>query len=139
VRSEWLSRLPGWTLLYRVMTCFYRGMDGIMVSNHGGCATETGRATIDCLAEVVDAAGSQTPVLVDGGFRRGTDIYKALALGARAVGIGRPYIYGLAAFGQEGVERVLDILRAELQLVMRQCGTPSIAQISRGAIVRTQI
>ena len=117
--------------------CREHGVDGIMVSNHGGRATETGRATIDCLAEVVDAAGSQIPVLVDGGFRRGTDIYKALALGARAVGIGRPYIYGLAAFGQDGVERVLDILRAELTLVMRQCGTPSIAQISRAAIVRT--
>jgi len=117
--------------------CCEHGVDGIVVSNHGGRATETGRATIDCLAEVVDAAGSRVPVLVDGGFRRGTDIYKALALGARAVGIGRPYIYGLAAFGQEGVERVLDILRTELQLVMRQCGTPSIAQISRAAIVRS--
>ncbi|MGP8246879.1 MAG: alpha-hydroxy acid oxidase [Bryobacteraceae bacterium] len=117
--------------------CREHGVDGIVVSNHGGRATETGRATIDCLAEVVDAAGSRIPVLVDGGFRRGTDIYKALALGARAVGIGRPYIYGLAAFGQEGVERVLEILRKELQLVMRQCGTPSIGQISRASIIRT--
>jgi isopentenyl diphosphate isomerase/L-lactate dehydrogenase-like FMN-dependent dehydrogenase len=118
--------------------CREHGVDGILVSNHGGRATETGRATIDCLAEVVDAAGNQIPVLVDGGFRRGTDVYKALALGARAVGIGRPYIYGLSEFGQEGVERVLDILRAELQLVMRQCGTPSIDRITRASIVRSQ-
>ncbi len=67
-------------------------------------------------------------MLVDGGIRRGTDAYKALALGAKAVGIGRPYIWGLTAFGQEGVERVLEILRAELQLTMKQCGTPTIAQ-----------
>lgn len=117
--------------------CREHGVDGIIVSNHGGRAAETGRATIDCLAEVVDAAGSQTPVLVDGGFRRGTDVYKALALGARAVGIGRPYIYGLATFGQEGVEQVLDILRAELQVAMRQCGTPTIARITRASIVRS--
>jgi len=76
------------------------------------------------------------PVFVDGGFRRGSDIYKALAIGARAVGIGRPYIYGLTSFGQEGVERVLEILRAELTLTMRQCGTPAVAKITRSAILR---
>ena len=117
--------------------CQEHGVDGVYVSNHGGRSSETGRATIDSLVEVVDAVGSRIPVMVDSGFRRGTDIYKALALGARMVGIGRPFIYGLAAFGQEGVERVLDILRAELQLIMRQCGTPSIAQITRASIVRT--
>ncbi len=116
--------------------CRENGVDGIVVSNHGGRATETGRATIDSLGEVVDAAGARVPVLVDGGFRRGTDIYKALALGARAVGIGRPYIYGLSAFGQEGVERVLDILRAELQMTMKQCGTPAIAQITRASVAK---
>ena len=112
------------------------GADGVIVSNHGGRATETGRSTIDILPEVVDAVGGQIPVFVDGGFRRGTDIYKALAIGAKAVGIGRPYIYGLSAFGQEGVERVLDILRAELTLTMRQCGTPSVAQITRASVLR---
>jgi 4-hydroxymandelate oxidase len=112
------------------------GVDGVIVSNHGGRATETGRGTIDILPEVVDAAGGQIPVLVDGGFRRGSDVYKALAIGARAVGVGRPYIYGLASFGQEGVERVLDILRAELTLTMRQCGTPEIAQITRASVLR---
>jgi len=112
------------------------GVDGVVVSNHGGRAAETGRGTIDILPEVVDAVGSQIPVFVDGGFRRGTDVFKALAIGARAVGIGRPYIYGLSAFGQEGVERVLDIYRAELSLIMRQCGTPTIAQITRASILK---
>jgi isopentenyl diphosphate isomerase/L-lactate dehydrogenase-like FMN-dependent dehydrogenase len=107
------------------------GLDGVIVSNHGGRATETGRATIDALAEVVDGVGGQIPVFVDGGFRRGTDIFKALALGARAVGIGRPYVWALSAFGQKGVERVIDIARAELQLTMRQCGTPAIRDITR--------
>ncbi|MGA2716315.1 MAG: alpha-hydroxy acid oxidase [Bryobacteraceae bacterium] len=114
--------------------CREHGVDGIVVSNHGGRATEDLRPTIDSLPEVVEAAGGQIPVLVDGGFRRGTDIFKALALGARAVGIGRPYIYGLSSFGQEGVERVLDILRAELQMVMKQCGTTAIAQITRASV-----
>jgi len=72
---------------------------------------------------------------VDGGFRRGTDVFKALALGARAVGIGRPYMWGLAAFGQPGVERVLDLLHAEFELVMKQCGTRSIAEIARPSLV----
>ncbi len=111
------------------------GADGVIVSNHGG-RVETGRGTIDILPEVVDAVGGRIPVLVDGGFRRGSDVYKALAIGARAVGIGRPYLYGLASFGQEGVERVLDILRAELTLMMRQCGTPAIAQITRASVLR---
>jgi 4-hydroxymandelate oxidase len=115
------------------------GVDGVIVSNHGGRATETGRATIDILPEVVDAVGSQIPVFVDGGFRRGSDVYKARAIGARAVGIGRAYIYGLASFGQEGVERVLDIFRGELSLTMRQCGTPTIAQITRNSILRNGV
>jgi len=94
------------------------GADGVIVSNHAG-RVETGRGTIDILLEVVDAVGGRIPVLVDGGFRRGSDVHKALAIGARAVGIGRPYLYGLASFGQEGVERVRDILRAELAPAMR--------------------
>ena len=112
-----------------------RGIDGLIVSNHGGRALETGRSTIEALGEVVDAAGGAMPVLVDGGFRRGPDVFKALALGARGVGIGRPYVWGLSAFGQQGVERVLDILRAELQLTMRQCGTRAIKDITRAAVL----
>jgi isopentenyl diphosphate isomerase/L-lactate dehydrogenase-like FMN-dependent dehydrogenase len=111
------------------------GVDGLVVSNHGGRATETLRATIDCLPEVVDAVGGRVPVLVDGGVRRGTDVFKALASGARAVGIGRPYIWGLSAFGQEGIERVLEILHAELTLTMRQMGTPSVRDITRARLV----
>ena len=111
------------------------GVDAIIVSNHGGRAFETGRSTIEVLGEVVDGAGAM-PVLVDGGFRRGTDVFKALALGARAVGIGRPYVWGLSAFGQAGVERVIDLLRAELQMTMRQCGTPTVGRITPAAIGR---
>jgi 4-hydroxymandelate oxidase len=111
------------------------GADAVLVSNHGGRATETLRSTIEALPEVVDAVGNQIPVFVDGGFRRGTDIYKALALGAKAVGVGRPYVWALSAFGQTGVEKVLEILRAELTLTMRQCGTPTLAQISRAAVM----
>jgi isopentenyl diphosphate isomerase/L-lactate dehydrogenase-like FMN-dependent dehydrogenase len=112
------------------------GVDGLIVSNHGGRAEESGRATIDCLPEVVEAVRGAMPVLIDGGIRRGTDIFKALALGARAVGIGRPYLWGLGAFGQPGVERVLDILRAELELVMAQCGTRSIDEITPAHVLR---
>lgn len=105
------------------------GADAIWVSNHGGRATETGRGTIECLPEIVRAVNGRIPIIVDGGFRRGTDIYKALALGASAVGIGRPYCYGLGAFGQAGVERVLDLLHRELLITMRGSGTPTIASI----------
>jgi isopentenyl diphosphate isomerase/L-lactate dehydrogenase-like FMN-dependent dehydrogenase len=105
------------------------GADAIWVSNHGGRATETGRGTIECLPEIVSAINGRIPVIVDGGFRRGTDIYKALAMGASAVGIGRPYCFGLGAFGQAGVERVLDLLNRELLITMRGSGTPTIASI----------
>jgi len=111
------------------------GADGIIVSNHGGRAEESGRGTIECLPEVIDGAGNM-PVLIDGGFRRGTDVYKALALGAKAAGMGRPYIWGLSAFGQAGVERVIDMMRAELALTMRQMGTPTIQSITKAAIIR---
>jgi 4-hydroxymandelate oxidase len=116
--------------------CLEHGVDGIIVSNHGGRSHSSARATIDCLPEVVQAVGGRIPVIVDGGVRRGTDVFKALALGATAVGIGRPYLWGLAAFGQPGVERVLDILRRELSLIMGQCGTPSLKDITQTSIVR---
>ena len=112
------------------------GVDGLVVSNHGGRATETLRGTIDCLPEVVGAVKGRVPVFLDGGVRHGTDIYKALASGARGVGIGRPYIWGLSAFGQEGVERVLEILRAELTMTMKQMGTPTVKEITSARVVR---
>jgi isopentenyl diphosphate isomerase/L-lactate dehydrogenase-like FMN-dependent dehydrogenase len=112
------------------------GVDGLIVSNHGGRGEETLRPTIECLPEVLDGAAGKIPVLVDGGIRRGTDLFKALALGATAVGIGRPYIWGLASFGQAGVETVLEILRRELKTIMRQAGTPSIDKITRASVVQ---
>jgi isopentenyl diphosphate isomerase/L-lactate dehydrogenase-like FMN-dependent dehydrogenase len=118
-----------------VLACEH-GVDGVVVSNHGGRATDTGRGTIDILPEVVDAVGHQIPVFVDGGFRRGTDVFKALSLGARAVGIGRPYVWGLAAFGQEGVERVIEILRTELIMTMRNCGVSSTTMFTRDSVLR---
>jgi len=111
------------------------GVDGLIVSNHGGRAEDSGRASIDSLEEVVAGVRGRVPVLVDGGFRRGTDVFKALALGANAIAIGRPYIWGLASFGQEGVEKVLEILRKELLAAMRQAGTRSIAEINWSYVV----
>ena len=113
------------------------GADGVVVSNHGGRNEETLRATIDCLPEVVAAAHGQIPVFIDGGIRRGTDIFKALALGATAVGLGRPQAWGLAAFGQSGVEAVIDILNRELGAIMRQAGTPTIASITAARVARS--
>ncbi|MBL8177782.1 MAG: alpha-hydroxy-acid oxidizing protein [Bryobacterales bacterium] len=112
------------------------GVDAIVVSNHGGRDSDAGRASIEALPEVVAAVGARIPVLMDGGIRRGTDIYKALALGARAICIGRPYLWGLSAFGQPGVERVLEILTRELDLILRAAGTPRIASINPGSVVR---
>ncbi len=105
------------------------GADGIVVSNHGGRATETDKGTIECLPEIVSAVNSRIPIIIDSGFRRGTDVYKALAMGASAVGIGRPYCWGLGAFGQAGVERVLDLLNRELLITMQGSGTPTINSI----------
>jgi (S)-2-hydroxy-acid oxidase len=114
------------------------GVDAVVVSNHGGRNEETLRATVDCLPEVVAAVRGRVPVLIDGGIRRGTDVFKALALGAAAVGVGRPQVWGLAAFGQRGVEAVIDILNRELATIMRQAGTPTIASISREHVLRSK-
>ena len=107
------------------------GFDAIQVSNHGGRATETGESTIETLPEIVAEVNKKVPILVDGGFRRGTDVFKALALGATAVGIGRPILWGLGAFGQAGVDRVAEIVQRELRLVMGNCGTAKLAEIGR--------
>jgi len=111
------------------------GVDGIIVSNHGGHEDASGRGTIECLPEVVAGAAGKIPVLIDSGFRGGADVFKALALGAIAVGIGRPHIWGLSAFGQEGVETVIALLRRELQVMMAQTGAASIAKIRRDSLV----
>lgn len=110
-------------------------VDGIIVSNHGGRQLESLRPTIDCLPEIVEEINGRIPILIDGGIRRGTDIFKALALGATAVCIGRPFCWGLGALGQQGVEMVLDIFKAELIRDMQLAGTASIDKISRNHIL----
>jgi len=105
------------------------GIDAIIVSNHGGRSEDSGRSTIDALPEIIEAVGGRMPVLIDSGFRRGTDIVMALAMGAQGVCVGRPYIWGLGAFGQPGVERVLELLREELRVAMMQVGAPSIRHL----------
>jgi 4-hydroxymandelate oxidase len=112
------------------------GMDGILVSNHGGRGEDNGRSTIDALPEIIAAVKGQIPVFVDSGFRRGTDVVKALAMGAKAVGIGRPYLWGLGAFGESGVSRVLEIVRTETRAAMQQCGASSVAELNPGFVRR---
>jgi 4-hydroxymandelate oxidase len=112
------------------------GVDGLIVSNHGGRAEESLQSTIEVLPEVVEAVGGRIPVLVDGGFRRGTDVLKGLALGASAICIGRPYCWGLAAFGQPGVEAVLEIMQREFETIMRQAGATTITQITKESVSR---
>jgi 4-hydroxymandelate oxidase len=110
------------------------GVAGIFVSNHGARNLDTAPATIDALPLVAERVAGRVPVLVDGGIRRGTDVLKALALGAAAVGIGRPYLHGLAVGGAEGVVRVVEILRKEFELAMMLTGRPAIASIDRSVL-----
>ena len=112
------------------------GADGLIVSNHGGRGEDSGRATIDVLPEVVDAVQGRILVLIDGGFRRGTDIAKALAMGANAVGVGRPYLWGLGAFGEAGVAKVLEILRTETRVAMMQCGVRTVKELTPAFVRR---
>jgi 4-hydroxymandelate oxidase len=112
------------------------GIDAIIVSNHGARSEDSGRSTIDALPEIIEVVGGRMPVLVDSGFRRGTDIAKALAMGAQGVCIGRPYVWGLGAFGQPGVERVLELLRIELRAIMQQVGAPTIKHLTPAMVRR---
>jgi 4-hydroxymandelate oxidase len=111
-------------------------VSGIIVSNHGGRQLDTAVASIDALPAVVEAVDGRIPVMVDGGIRRGTDVVKALALGAVAVGIGRPVWWGLAARGQEGVAEVLELLRGEVDRALGLCGCTSLRDITRDLLVR---
>lgn len=140
---DWLranTRLP--VLLKGIVTredaelAVRRRVDGIIVSNHGGRQEESGRGTLECLPEVVAAVKGRMPVLLDGGIRRGTDVFKALALGADAICIGRPYLFGLAAYGDKGVAKVLAILDSELQRSMQFAGTTSVAAIRPAFVQR---
>src|SRR6201994_4677463 len=112
------------------------GIDGILVSNHGGRGEDNGRSTIDALPEIIAATRGRMTVIVDSGFRRGTDAVKALAMGAQAVGVGRPYLWGLGAFGQEGVERVLELVRTETRAAMQQCGAKSVKDLNASYVRR---
>ena len=113
------------------------GAAGIMVSNHGGRNLDTALATIDALPAVVDKDGGRVPVMVDGGIRRGTDVLKALANGATAVMIGRPYVHGLAVDGSAGVEAVIGILRRELEMAMALSGCATLKAANRGILAGT--
>jgi L-lactate dehydrogenase (cytochrome) len=107
------------------------GCTGIILSNHGGRQLDGSRAPFDQLTEIVDAVGDRLDVMVDGGIQRGTHVLKALSLGAKAVGVGRYYLFPLAAAGQAGVERALNLMRTELERGMKLMGCSSIAQLSR--------
>ena len=131
------TRLPVWvkgiTDPNDAKLAIEHGAAGIIVSNHGGRTLDGLPATVDVLPSIVEAVGG-APVLLDGGVRRGADVFKALALGARAVLIGRPYVYGLAAAGASGVVHVLHLLRTELEITMALAGTPTLADIDRSAL-----
>jgi isopentenyl diphosphate isomerase/L-lactate dehydrogenase-like FMN-dependent dehydrogenase len=139
LRAQW----PGALVVKGVVhpddarTALEHGVDGIVVSNHGGRQLDRGPSTIEALPAVVDAVAGRAEVLVDGGIRRGTDVLTALALGASAVLVGRPYLYGLAAGGQSGVERVLQILDGELDRAMALTGARCVADIDRRCLLDT--
>lgn len=110
------------------------GADGIIVSNHGGRQLDSAPSTIEALPEIVDAVKNQIPIMFDGGVRRGSDVFKVLALGADFILVGRPVLYGLGYKGQEGVEAVVNILERELSRVMALAGTTDISKIKRGSL-----
>jgi L-lactate dehydrogenase (cytochrome) len=114
--------------------CLAAGATGVWISNHGGRQLDTAPATIDVLEPIVQAVGGRATVLLDGGIRRGTDIIKALALGARAVGIGRAYLYGLAAAGEAGVARAIAVLAEELRRDLALMGCADLASIRRDCV-----
>ena len=112
------------------------GAAGVVVSNHGGRQLDTVLAGADALPAVVDEVGDELDVLVDGGIRRGTDVVKALALGARAVLVGRPVLWGLAVAGEEGARRVLELLLADIDIALALVGAPRAAQLDRSWVQR---
>ena len=116
--------------------CAEAGIDGVIVSNHGGRHLDNTLATVEVLSEAVAAAGGKLEIYLDGGIRRGADVVKAIALGAKAVFIGRPLFWGLAVDGEKGVIRVLDILREEIEITMAKCGRPTVASIDPSVVVK---
>lgn len=139
---DWLRSITKLPLLLKGIACaedaklaVEHGVEGIIVSNHGGRQLDTCRATIDVLPEVTDAVQGRIEILIDGGIRRGTDVIKAIAFGAKAVLIGRPVLWGLAADGEKGVVRVFEILRKEFDLAMALCGCTNTDEITKDLIV----
>jgi 4-hydroxymandelate oxidase len=116
------------------LMCLDCGLDFIWISNHGGRQLDSGRATIDALPRIAAAVGNRIPIVIDGGFRRGTDIIKGLALGASIVAVGRPYMWGLAHGGAEGAAAITRLLRAELLVDMALAGQTSVRGITRDAV-----
>ncbi len=114
--------------------CVERGYDGIIVSNHGGRSMDYGPAPLEVLPEIVDAVGGKIPVIVDSGFRRGSDVVKAMAIGAKAVCLGRAPRWGLGAFGPQGVQRLLEIVQQEFVEAMARTGRASLAALDRTAV-----
>jgi len=141
---SWVDRLRQGTTVPLVLkgimspeeaeTAAKRGAQGIVVSNHGGRFAGGLAAPIDMLPSIADAVGGKVPILIDGSLRRGTDILKALALGARAVLVGRPPLWGLAAYGAEGVQTVLAMLQSELARSMGLAGRPNLAAVDRSLV-----
>ena len=138
---DWLCGIAGLPLWIKgivraddALRAIQHGAAGVIVSNHGGRQLDTAIASIEALPAIAEQLGGRVPILLDGGIRRGTDVIKALALGANAVLLGRPVLWGLAASGQQGVAQVLGLLRAELDLAMALCGAPTIADITRDLI-----
>ena len=142
-RLEWLRGLTGLPLVVKeILTaedarlCVEHGADAIVVSNHGGRTFDTVPTSIDALPEIIDAVGDRIEVYLDSGVRRGADVLKALALGARAVLVGRPLFWGLAIDGEAGVRTMFEILRAEFDRAMAFCGCNSVAEINEGHVAR---
>jgi 4-hydroxymandelate oxidase len=140
---EWIQKVAGLPVVAKgVMTgedvelCVEVGAEAVIVSNHGGRHLDNTLATVEVLSEAVAAAKGKLEIYLDGGIRRGADVVKAIALGARAVFIGRPLFWGLAVDGEKGVVRILDILREEIEITMAKCGRPRIADIDSTVIVK---
>ena len=138
---EWLASLSALPLVVKgiltaedAVLAVEHGAEAIVVSNHGGRQLDGVAATLDALPEVVDAAAERAEVLLDGGIRRGSDVVKALCLGARACMIGRPYLYGLAAAGQPGAEMAINLVRVEIARILTLLGRPTLADLDRSAL-----
>jgi 4-hydroxymandelate oxidase len=140
---EWIKSMTDLPVVAKgIMTgedaglCADAGIDGVIVSNHGGRHLDNTLATVEVLSEAVAAARGRLEIYLDGGIRRGADVVKAIALGAKAVFIGRPLFWGLAVDGEKGVVRVLSILREEIEITMAKCGRPTVASIDSTVIVK---